>query len=387
MRRRILSIIALFSATLLIISSIIFFRISSSSTAIESATLIEKRLDWVNNCLNDPIPTNTQTGVEFPVTVAGRLGCSVSVYGTADSMSGIMAKMDALIDRSKSDNAIRAACHDIMHNLGYVAWERFKGEGLVTKYNTCGMGYIHGLFSAALIGEDSRIDRLDELSIFCEFLAKEGYKEGFDIGLNSHCAHGIGHALGSVIKKLDEGYDICRSTKFLNSDGDPLICFMGVLNQFFVVNRLGADDITSSLDYCSTFTGLWRSNCAGHIYYNHPATPIKGLNSLCPSIADQEYRDGCWQAVGLILAHKDLFIDGGGEGFELLGKPKEFATVIEDLCKGDVTTGCIDYAVQNIGELALDTDALLKLCEAFSDSTFAAVCSRNIDGLRKSQTL
>lgn len=110
-----------------------------------------------------------------------------------------------LRQESSKDNKVMALCHDILHEIGHTAYEKYGNFSEAATYQSdfCNSGYIHGLFESYF---QSAEDPLAGLAEQCDMYASARGRE-FDLW---QCHHGIGHGFMYLTGgDLDKSLALC----------------------------------------------------------------------------------------------------------------------------------------------------------------------------------
>lgn len=110
------------------------------------------------------------------------------IMGVFDA-DGLDAAFDEMEKIYAEDPRFASRCHDYGHDLGLLAYRRYRDEVPKTaKTATCGQGFYHGYMEAFLFGTDGDVAQAVR---FCEGEA-EHHGDAFTLGARQ-CLHGIGH--------------------------------------------------------------------------------------------------------------------------------------------------------------------------------------------------
>ncbi len=92
-----------------------------------------------------------------------------------------------LRDEIEANDALARSCHDLVHELGRAAYEKYGDFGEAMKYQDeiCNSGYLHGIIEARFSESD---DVFADMQTMCEQYPPES-------SLSWQCYHGIGHGV------------------------------------------------------------------------------------------------------------------------------------------------------------------------------------------------
>ena len=353
----------------------------NSTDSTISAKELALRLQWVNKC-HTAFPVVSMGGTVYHDTFEGRITCAVESYGSAKNFQDIEVMLDSITENAGKNDVARAACHDVVHNIGADAWKLFGERALIYNQGDCGMGYYHGLMSVALEGE---IDKAKQVKILERFCVQYPVSENEDErGVKTYCVHGIGHAIGGHVEDLQEAYKLCNGVAVHDAYVAKMDCFGGALNQFAVVNRFNGS-AENQMKFCDGFKERFLRECVRYMIYSSSAT-VEEITPMCNAMPEGQRREGCYSAVGMTASHKVLF-GGGMQGFYLRDNPKEFAEYIEKICAGDTSPYCVRHTIAEVSEQILNPDIIMNTCNAFNRDFDKNTCTKIVDLLRKVQTL
>lgn len=140
------------------------------------------------------------------------------------------ASIFAVVDTIEGDPALRTNCHDIAHDIGHAAYERYGFTGAMNFTDTkrlskasvqdvCAGGYVHGVLEEAALHEPHFTEQPGAMC------------EEAPTGSRASCFHGVGHALMfSYLRDTSQALDGCRRA---GDASDSSRCFEGVWMEFF----------------------------------------------------------------------------------------------------------------------------------------------------------
>ncbi len=133
------------------------------------------------------------------------------------------------------DEKLSAFCHDILHEIGNRAFEKYGSfkDAIIFQTDYCNSGYIHGIFEAYF---DSVPDPSSGLAVQCEEYASINGRQ-FDLW---QCHHGIGHGFMYLTGgDLDESLALCERS--LGEAGGSS-CQNGAYMEVFNLEILAKED-------------------------------------------------------------------------------------------------------------------------------------------------
>lgn len=124
-------------------------------------------------------------------------------------------------DLRLTDHDFAAECHNIVHNLGGVAYWKYAKDKKLPKTGSisyCGFGFVHGFMTE--FGHHSR-DFLSGAKSVCEHFSQKINYDGFEQMLSPYamCYHGVGHGVAyyyipdfadDLAKVIEKGAKDCR---------------------------------------------------------------------------------------------------------------------------------------------------------------------------------
>lgn len=239
-----------------------------------------------------------------------RLVKSTLVYSDQDDLIAILTKIlndtnpRAAIEELKAvteeDPSVLANCHEIIHELGHEAYEKYNSFAVAMSYHDsfCTSGYTHGVIEQ-LFGEAEDINDLDRsLLTIC--------KDIQDQFLSWECYHGIGHGLMFYFgNNVSTAISYCD--KFATYD-EQSACANGVFMEHFnYPDQFDNQNQTYSLfDICKV--NNYKQDC----YINAPigylySTNFDYTNAIewCEH-AEQDSIKDCFQGLGAQATRRKL---------------------------------------------------------------------------------
>ena len=177
--------------------------------------------------------------------------------------SGVEAAFAELESEYEKNDFLKAACHQLTHDIGRAAAELYGGipGALSHGEHFCGTGYYHGVMEAvvARIGAEKVLEEADTLC------ADLGGHQRYSV-YHHACVHGLGHG------------------------------FMGIYeNELF--EALGAcDALTDRWEREQCYNGVFMENMPNSADRSHPSKYIKADQPLYPCTAvEDRYKKQCYQ--------------------------------------------------------------------------------------------
>jgi hypothetical protein len=209
----------------------------------------------------------------------------------------------ALREESSQDSQVLALCHDILHAIGHVAFDKYGSfkEAVPYQEDFCNSGYIHGLLESYLsTSEDPLVGLRDQCDDY-----GQGKRE-FDL---LQCYHGIGHGLMYVTGgDLDHSLRLCREN--LPEEARPS-CQNGVYMEIFNREVLAKEKSFVNPDdpflTCSS-----REEAKGDCYFYIPTYLSQTLSVDFIDIfhecakAEDGYVDDCIAGVGAEVVKRNM---------------------------------------------------------------------------------
>ena len=139
---------------------------------------------------------------------ANDYSCYQKRYQDLVDNSGVEAAFADLKDEFKKERFVKAACHQLTHDIGRAAANLY-GDDVTSTYSRgddfCGSGYYHGAMESVVanVGAENILDEADNICA--------GLREQQNKSLNHrNCAHGMGHGfMGLYQNELFESLEAC----------------------------------------------------------------------------------------------------------------------------------------------------------------------------------
>ena len=204
----------------------------------------------------------------------------------------------ALQKESSQDDRVSALCHDILHEIGHVAYEKYGSfkDAVSFQSDFCNSGFIHGIFESYF---KSVSDPLTGLADQCNEYARLSENKKFNLW---QCYHGIGHGFMYVTGgDLDRSLELC--TENLDYSDGITSCINGVYMELFNLEILAKEneyiDDTNPFLTCST-RNSYKNEC--YLYVPTYLSQTKRLGFLdifkeCDK-TESTYKSVCIYGVG-----------------------------------------------------------------------------------------
>ena len=275
---------------------------------------------------------NNNTDKSKDIMPFQRILCAIDIYGQPKNLTQLDLMVKTLIDYSSENLYIRNICHDILHEMGVKAWNKYEGEILNTNYFSCGMGFIHGAFSQSFSGQSNPSKNLVLLTDFCDKVSLE------DKTKNDSCIHGIGHGIGNQDYSVEKQLEICEEIKSkINNIRIVTSCLSGSLNQFFYLKTaINSGEIDKSISYCNSLVNTEILECYKFalMYTNLSGDVIKKYcNSLQNDSKDMLFKYyGCYESAAMSFIHNDLYSSRDAAGYNIESNLNKITQYSSDLC-------------------------------------------------------
>lgn len=209
-----------------------------------------------------------------------------------------------LRDESARDGNVSALCHDVLHEIGHSAYEKYGSfkEAVRFQSDFCNSGYVHGIFEAYFASTD---DALTGVAQQCDEYASFGGR-AFDLW---QCHHGVGHGFMYLTGgDLDESLALCQSS--LQRDA-ATSCQNGVYMELFNLEVLAKE--ASFIDPENPFSPCQSRDTAKadcYLYVPTYLSQTKGLDfptilNECAKV-ETEYRLNCVHGVGSEVIKRNM---------------------------------------------------------------------------------
>ena len=234
----------------------------------------------------------------------------------------------SLQEQIKSNPAIEDECHDIVHEIGHAAYEKYGlKESFKYQNDLCGSGYIHGVIEKYF--EDHKGEAIDATKI-CNVT-------------DGRCFHGIGHGL-----MLYHDYDLLTSVQACMKLAKSFAisnCTDGVFMQYFSTGETKTVN-TNAFSICTSFESFARGSCffygpRYHLKYNEL---IDKVHAECKKLSGYD-RVVCMKGIGSGLTKfhiSDLRI------------PENFCFNAEDTDQESCVSGMLGYYIVPVSYTHLD---------------------------------
>jgi hypothetical protein len=398
-------IFIVFTTMIMIISFAVIVTTQSSNP---DKQFYRNKLLLATDCMTSKDPVNpynakkynTNTDKTRDIMPFQRILCAIDIYGQPENLNQLDLMIETLIEYSNDDLYIRNICHDILHEMGLKAWNRYEDKILKTNYFACGMGFIHGAFSQAFSDKSNQSKNLTLLTQFCDEISLK------DINKNDSCIHGIGHGIGNQDYNTKRQLEICEQIKSkINNIRLLTSCLSGSLNQYFYLKTAtNSGNIENSVKYCDSLINTEILECYKFalMYTNLSGSEIKKYCDSLPSNITYKYYKyyGCYEAAAMSFIHNDLYSSRDAAGYNISSNLEQVTEYTKNLCAGMVlltNNEIINLSkkdVKIIKKLGIDTETYYQsyfkynsclfrfyseLYEKILDyETFKGICSKSL---------
>lgn len=246
--------------------------------------------------------------------------------------------LDALKQKAAADPAISRSCHDLVHELGHEAYEKYGDFGQAMQYQNdmCNSGYLHGIIESHFAQSQ---DIFDTMQTVCA-----DYNPAKFIGWE--CYHGVGHGLMYFSENdLPGSLTYCESYTDTNS---KMACVNGVFMENFNVDQdmhvskyVNAHD---PLSPCAEQKSAYKTDC-----YLYAPTYFLSLHkneysqalSWCKT-AEKEFQGSCIAGVGSQTIKENINNPAFVESTCMQGSKDEISACI---------TGMVGFYINHFGRL------------------------------------
>jgi hypothetical protein len=390
-RRRILTLLTVTLTLLFGVLTLQLSGVTRGPAEFDTRDMIDKVVFCTNLDLDAVDPSLAVTNVTKQGTelqgIGPRLGCAYKVIPAAASVAQAQQLLDALAEAGRLDPAARSACHDLAHEVGTKAWRSLGNKALTVGLDSCGYGYYHGAMRESIVGEDDPRSGVERLREFCSRqVAQYDVSDRRQFISWKLCAHGVGHALGGAVTELGLGIDLCGPIRTELVDDGDVTCVTGLLNELSVGSwGLRVTTTSVALQRCAAVPARYKQVCSSYSNF-YADIPLDTLTKECNTLND-EYVEGCWEAVARSANHEVLFTGGDSEGARLLERPREMAAYVENLCASDRGYSCFEGFFTELSQFALDPPKLVEVCRALADQRRSMACEQAMSEMAAFHTI
>jgi len=274
--------------------------------------------------------------------------------------------INALISESSGNAKTLSLCHDLLHQIGTVAFAKYGDikNAMVYQSDFCNSGYLHGLFEAYFDSGDDNI--LAEFSNICTEYALG--RRTFDLW---QCNHGIGHGLMYYTDgDLDQSLAFCAE----RMEGSGIQeCQNGVYMEFFnseiLPNELFLLSFDDPFKVCRE-TSLAKADC--YFYLPTYVSQTQGVAfsdifEICKK-SEWGYKDVCIKGVGAEAMKRNT------------SAPNEvFALCTHAGSRGDqkkCVSAAVSMYINQSGSLGEGQDLCLSIDRAFEETCTKTVAAK-----------
>ena len=216
--------------------------------------------------------------------------------------------LDALY---KSDAYVKRACHPLAHEIGHLAYAKYKSVTVAEGYarETCWSGYHHGLMESYISQFDDRQLRA-KMNGICKQDATHPYSLAY-----YNCWHGLGHGL--TIRFTQDVFHALRFCDAITHSWERQSCYSGVFMQNIVANGSGmhrAVDLKPSdpIYPCDAVTKQQKPSC--YLMQTSYVLQVKNWNlpvafGICNRV-EARYVGTCYRSMGRDISGAALLNPG-----------------------------------------------------------------------------
>ncbi len=216
--------------------------------------------------------------------------------------SGIVSVFKLLRNEMDSDPFISAYCHEILHEVGRVGYQRFPSFSDAVQYqdDICANGYLHGLMEGLAETQGNIVVTADFLKTECGAIEEE-YPRG-------QCFHGAGHGLMfGLSNDLPRAIALCES--YAGSDVEDCAsgAFMENVNEDPVAHPSDFTDPHNLFYPCTVQKDEHKPSCylyAPLRFLNETQRDFSAVVDWC-SLAEPQYRQHCFYGIGYQVARRN----------------------------------------------------------------------------------
>jgi hypothetical protein len=168
-----------------------------------------------------------------PIVIASHELSSQEYQEIRDNLVHILEEKDprfaltVLREKAGSNEAIARSCHDLVHEIGHEAYEKYSDFGKAMQYqdDMCNSGYLHGIIESHFKNSQ---DILATLNTVCQAYNAESF-------LGWECYHGVGHGLMYFTENdLPKSLSLCDT---YSNHAAQKACINGVFMENFNVDQ------------------------------------------------------------------------------------------------------------------------------------------------------
>ena len=245
-------------------------------------------------------PTADETAAGCSGALSADYACHQKRYRDLVRDSDVEAAFAELKDEYKKNEFVKSYCHQLAHDIGYAAAERYGDvSGTFSRGDDfCAQGYYHGAMMSvvAKVGPDRIVG---EANALCADL-RENQKHSF---YYLNCVHGLGHGFMVVLEnELFESLEACDA---LTGGRERENCYNGV----FMENMMAEDHSGHPSKYlkadqplypCTDVETRYKNEC--YLMQTSYALRMQGYDfaevfDLCTTVED-DFRPTCYQGLG-----------------------------------------------------------------------------------------
>jgi hypothetical protein len=202
--------------------------------------------------------------------------------------------MNLLKEKTKSNQAVARSCHDLVHELGHEAYEKYGDFGQAMQYQNdiCNSGYLHGII-------ESHFAKSENIFATMQTVCSDYSPEKF---IGWECYHGVGHGLMYFTENdLPKSVSLCES---YTDTASRISCINGVfMENFNVDQKLHTSKYIKATDPlypCPEQKYEYKSDCyiyAPSYFLSLHKNEYSEALSWCKT-AEKEFQGSCITGVG-----------------------------------------------------------------------------------------
>ena len=299
--------------------------------------------------------------------------CVAKHFEEVSDSTGISAAVQQMSTWSDQTGGLGGLCHNIAHDLGQWAFNKYGMKSVEADMNACGYGYGHGVMEAA-----GKILDADEIAKkFSNVCSKNLSEEG--------CIHGFGHSIANAGLSAEAAGKVCAGLppRPQGVKSSEFTCMQGwAMNHadLIVGDMVGETDMAKSYKQCVGISGQSLVSCQVSFISSWVTAPF--VSSANQNVAASEERIeqfvqfckkytegadvlGCKSSLGHAVSQVEFFY----------ATPEQAGPTIARMCSGDGAQTCIEQVVASKwARTGADPVKLLPLCE-YLPSEFRESCN------------
>lgn len=325
---------------------------------VRSKNWFARVIDWLKNLFTFRVPDEELMGA-INVT---QLEFLKEKYITLVQEQDPRVAIETLEKESERNSEVLAVCHDILHQIGSAAYEKYTLEhALSYQKEFCNSGYVHGVFESHFKVAQNP---LEDIAKICRAYTSQG--ETFETW---QCYHGIGHGLMYYTGgDLDKSLELCVG---MDESGEES-CRNGAYMELFNAEPLAKEEALigdDPFDVCAAHD-VGKGDCYVYVPTYFVQTKQMSYEEVIKGCAKAgEYVRTCVYGVGSEVMKRNM--SDVNRVFALCGGLREEEKV-----------ACIEGAVSMYMNQKGSYEAGEELCKNIPDR-YQSACGRSLQGARK----